>query len=76
MLLKQWVKHRINYRDATFTKVVATFDLCFNTEAINAQCSYCPLSMGPIVGDVLCLLHPKRVFLLAYHLASSGKFQE
>ena len=75
-MLKQWVKHRINYRDAIFTKVVPTFDLCLNTEATNAQFSYCPLSMGPIVGDVLCLLHPERLFLSAYHLGSPGEFRE
>ena len=31
------MKHRINYMDATLTKVVPTFDLCFNTEATNAN---------------------------------------
>ncbi len=28
------------------------------------RCSYCPLSMGPIVGDVLCLCHPQRLSIL------------
>jgi hypothetical protein len=36
-MLKQWVKHRINFRDTTLTKVEPTFDLCFNTEATNAN---------------------------------------
>jgi hypothetical protein len=44
--------------------------LCSNTDATNAQCLYCPLSMGPVVGDILCHLHPEREFLSAYHLAS------
>ena len=61
---------------STFEQSMSTLSLCSETEETDAQCSYCPLSMGPIVGDVLCLLHPKRVFLWAYHLASSGKFLE
>ena len=66
-VLKQWVKHRNNNsnRNTTLTKVAPTLSkLCSNTEATNAQCSYCPLAMGPIVRDVLCLLQPERLSLL------------
>jgi hypothetical protein len=56
--------------------ITITVSLCSNTEATNAQCSYCTLLMRPIVGDVLCLLHPEGVFLSAHHLASSGEFLE
>ena len=75
-MLKQWMKHRINNRNAILSQGVPTLSLCSNTEATNAQCSYCPLSMGPIVGDVPCLLHPEGVFLSAHRLASSGEFLE
>ncbi len=52
MILKQWVKHRMNDRNTTLTKVAPTFDLCSTTEATNAQCLCCPLTIGPNVGDI------------------------
>ncbi len=34
-----------------FEQSMSTLSLCSNTEATNAQCSYCPLSVIPIAGD-------------------------
>ena len=31
-----------------FEQSMSTLSLCSNTEAINAQCSYCPLDMGVV----------------------------
>jgi hypothetical protein len=47
------------------------YQTCLNrnndTETMGeTQDQYCPLSMGPIVGDVLCHLHPERLFLSAH----------
>jgi hypothetical protein len=62
-ILKQWVKHRINNMNTLLTKVVPTFDLCFNTEATNAECLCCPLTIEPNLGDIFMSAPPWGGFL-------------
>jgi hypothetical protein len=58
---KQWVKHRINDRNTTLTKVAPTFNLCSNIEATDAQSLCCPLTIGPNMGN-LCVFTTLRKF--------------